>query len=66
MASLPNLRQIRVTKVNMRSQKSDSSYWRTQSYAARLAALESIRQEFIGWKYGAQPGFQRVYSITQR
>lgn len=60
-----NSRQIRVTKINMRSPKSDSGYWRAQSYAARLAALESIRQEFIGWKYGAQPGFQRVYTIVK-
>ncbi len=54
------------TKVNLREQKSDFAYWQTQSHAARLAALEQIRQEYHRWKYGAEPGFQRVYRIIKR
>jgi hypothetical protein len=54
------------TKVKINEQKSDSAYWQTQSYASRLAALELIRQEFHRWKYYAEPGFQRVYSIVKR
>jgi len=50
----------------MKAPKTDAAYWRSQSYASRLAALESLRQEFITWKYGAQPGFQRVCSIIKR
>lgn len=50
----------------MKAPKTDADYWRTQPYAARLAVLESLRQEFITWKYGAQPRFQRVYSIIKR
>jgi len=59
-------RPISFTKVDMKAPKTDAAYWRSQSYASRLAALESLRQEFITWKYGAQPGFQRVCSIIKR
>ena len=53
-------------KVGLHEQKSDFAYWQTQSYEARLAALEEIRREFHRWKYGAEPRFQRVYSIVKR
>jgi 2-polyprenyl-3-methyl-5-hydroxy-6-metoxy-1,4-benzoquinol methylase len=43
-----------------------AAYWRTQSYQARLEALEQIRQEYIRWKYDADPGFQRVCNIIKR
>ena len=59
-------RQMTVKKVSMRSQKSDAAYWRSLPYSQRLAALEEMRQDFIGWKYGAQPRFQRVYTIVKR
>lgn len=55
-----------VTKVSFREHKSDFAYWQTQPYAARLAALEQIRQEYHRWKYGVQPRFQRVYRIVKR
>ena len=35
-------------------------------YAARLAALEQIRQEYHRWKYGGEPQFQKVFSIHTR
>ncbi len=54
------------SKVGLHSQKSDFAYWQTQPYTARLAALEQIRQEYHRWKYGAEPGFQRVYKIVKR
>jgi hypothetical protein len=54
------------TKVNVREQKSDFAYWQTQPYQARLAALEEIRRDYHRWRYGADPGFQRVYSIVKR
>jgi hypothetical protein len=53
------------TKVNAREQKSDFAYWQTQSYQARLAALEQIRQEYHRWRYGAEPRLQRVYRIVK-
>ena len=34
-----------VTKVSLREKKSDAEYWRNQSPATRLAALDEIRRE---------------------
>ncbi len=53
-------------KVNLRERKSDFAFWQTQPYPVRLAALEQIRQEFHRWKYGAEPRFQRVYTVAKR
>ena len=63
-----NEREIRqvVKVVPLYEKKGDFEYWQTQSYAARLAALEQIRREYHQWKYGAEPGFQRVYSVIKR
>ena len=55
-----------VAKILLREHNSDFAYWQTQPYAARLAALEQIRQEYHRWKYGVQPRFQRVYRIVKR
>ena len=55
-----------VTKRKFSEKKNDAAYWRTQPYVARLAALEEIRQEYHVWKYGTEPGFQRVYRIVKR
>jgi hypothetical protein len=55
-----------VRKFSIDHQESDAAYWREQPYVARLAALEQIRQEYHRWKYGAEPGFQRVYQIIKR
>lgn len=55
-----------VTKVRLGSEEKAAEYWRTQSYQARLAALEQIRQEYHKWKKDAQPGFQRVYTIVKQ
>ena len=58
--------QIAYTKVKLEEQKSDYAYWQSQSYLKRLATLEQIREEYHRWKYGAEPRFQRVYSIVKR
>lgn len=55
-----------VTKVKLSDKKTDAIYWRKQSPAARLKALEEIRQEYHRWRHGAEPGFQRVYTIVKR
>ncbi len=55
-----------VRRVKLDEAQSDFAFWQTQSYEQRLAALEQIRQEYIAWKYDADPGFQRVLSIVKR
>jgi len=35
----------------------DFAYWQTRPYIERLAALESIRNDYIKWAYDIQPGF---------
>jgi hypothetical protein len=47
-------------------QPSDFAFWQTQSFQARLAALEEIRREYHRWKYGAEPRLQRVCSVAKR
>ena len=48
-----------VIKKNIHQQTSDFAFWQTQSYQARLAALEKIRQEYHRWRYGAEPRDER-------
>jgi hypothetical protein len=55
-----------VAKLALHEQKPDFEYWQTQSYEARLAALEQIRREYHLWKYHAEPRLQRVYKIVKR
>jgi len=55
-----------VRKTTLEEQGNDFAYWQTQPYEKRLATLEQIRQEFHLWKYGTQPRFQRVFTITKR
>jgi hypothetical protein len=55
-----------VRKTTVDAQGNDLFYWQTQPYAMHLAALEQIRREFHIWKYGAEPRFQRVLTITRR
>jgi hypothetical protein len=55
-----------VAKMSLHERKTDFAYWQSQPPVMRLAALEQIRSEYHRWRYGAEPGFQRVYSVTQR
>ncbi len=54
-----------VTITKTHEQERDIQFWNTQPPEQRLATLEAIRQEYIAWKYGTQPGFQRVYHIIK-
>jgi hypothetical protein len=59
-------RPIFCRKINLKEQKSDFAYWQTQSYQARLKALEEIRHSYHEWKYkNAESRLQRVYTISQ-
>jgi hypothetical protein len=55
-----------IRKVKKSEEQSDYSFWKTQSYEARLEALEKIREEFNNWNYGSQQGFQRIYKVIKR
>jgi len=55
-----------VTKIKLSDKKTDAAYWRKLSYQERLTALDVIRQEYHRWRYGAEPGFQKVYKIVKR
>ena len=54
-----------VRKVALGSEPSDFAYWQTQTYQARLAALEEIRQEYHRWRYGSVPPLQKVVQIVK-
>lgn len=55
-----------VQKFKLTEQPSDFAYWQTQSYEARLAALEEIRREYYGYTDETEPRLQRVYCIVKR
>ncbi|HMA62716.1 MAG TPA: hypothetical protein VKP78_08720 [bacterium] len=55
-----------IKKVKKNKKNNDFAYWQKQTYSDRLKQLKKIREEYNRWKYGSQPGFQRVYSITKR
>jgi hypothetical protein len=55
-----------VRRTTLEEQGNDFAYWQTQPYEVRLATVEQIRREFHIWKYGAEPRFQRVLTITKR
>jgi hypothetical protein len=65
MTKIPGIKKV-ARKVKLTAKKTDAAYWREQPYTTRLAALEELRQEYHRWRYGAEPGFQRVYKIIKR
>ena len=64
MQRTPEIKRV-VTKLKMADKKNDAAYWRRQSYAARLAALEEIRQEYHRWRDGGEAGIQKVVTIIK-
>jgi len=57
---------MRKGKIQEMDRSFDLKFWQAQTPAARLAALEQIRQEYHRWRYGAEPRLQRVYTIVKR
>lgn len=55
-----------VRKVALKEQLTDFAYWQEQSYEARLAALEGIRQEYHRWHHDTQPRLQRFSRFVKR
>ena len=65
MTELDKVDRTAIRKVKISKSKNDFQFWQQQPFLDRLVTLESIRQEYHGWKYGTQPGFQRVYTIIK-
>ena len=55
-----------VKKIKQTEEPSDFGYWIKQTAEVRLAALESIREEFNSWKFKDQQGFQRIYRVVKQ
>lgn len=66
MNKLSRVDRTVVNKIKITDAQNDFQYWQSQTYEFRLETLEIIRQEYNRWKYGTEPGFQRVYRIVKR
>lgn len=55
-----------VRKTRLPDQGNDFAYWQTQSYGARLMALDEIRQEYHRWKGNAESRIEKVVRIIKR
>ena len=56
----------KVKKYSIDEQPKDCSFWRSRPYDERLNALEEIRKAYHLWRYGAEPGFQRVFRMSKQ
>jgi hypothetical protein len=55
-----------ITKLSLKDKKTDFAYWQSRPEAERLAAIETLRQQYIKYKFGnVQPRFQRVCRIAK-
>lgn len=57
---------VRILENGPAARANDVAWWRQQPPAARIAAVEEIRRDYHLWRYGAEPGFQRVLRIVER
>ncbi len=55
-----------INKIKLKDLKNDFEYWQKQPISSRLAALQKIREEYIGWEYDNRQGFQRVYTVIKQ
>lgn len=53
-----------VTKSRMGEEPSDFAYWQSRPLEERIQALLDIRQHYHEWRYGTEPGFERVLAVT--
>ena len=54
-----------IKKTKLENHENDFEYWQKQPISSRLAALQEIREEYIGWKYDNRQEFQRVYKVIK-
>jgi hypothetical protein len=55
-----------VNKKRLSEHRNEFLFWQSQSYEARLAALEALRREYYGWTDDTEPRLQRVCRIAKR
>jgi hypothetical protein len=55
-----------ITKAKLKDRKNDLVYWMTQTPAERVAALESLRSDYMKGIPDAERGFQYVCTIVRR
>jgi len=55
-----------IHKTRLKTIESDYEYWLKQPISSRLAALQEIREEYIGWKYDNRPEFQRICTVIKQ
>lgn len=55
-----------VRKTRMKEQGTDFAYWQSRPIEERLQALAEIRRQYHEWKYGAEPGFERVLTVIKK
>ncbi len=60
------IRVIAINRIKKSDNLTDFHFWQSQPFEKRLETLETIRQEYISWKYASKPGFQRVLNIIKR
>lgn len=56
---------IVINKYDAGSEPSDFVYWQSRPAIERIQALETIRREYILWKYGTFPRLQRVHRVIE-
>lgn len=52
--------------VRLKDQQTDFEYWISKSETERLAAIETLRQQYINYRKDVQPRLQRVYRIVNQ
>lgn len=55
-----------ITKAKLKDRKNDLAFWMTQTPAERVAALESLRADYMKGIPDAERGFQYVCTIVRR
>jgi len=55
-----------ITKVELKEQPNDLSFWLSKTPQERIAALELIRYEYNREKYGPDIRFERVCRVVRQ
>jgi hypothetical protein len=52
---------------SLKEKSSDFQYWQSKTETERLAAIETLRQQYIKFKFpDVQPRFQRVCTVAKQ